>query len=136
MPAIECRIRVIAYPRTVRQQKGVGQIHPPIIATDDELSSSVDRLKWRVVQQLIELGIENILTNQPTTVVGITFEIFVFARKQLIVIDIVPVRWSSQLVLQFGSIMFAKFPSNPLGKLLTFRCRRLLSLLAWHLPYE
>ncbi len=136
MPAIERGVRVIANPRIGRQQKRVGQIDPPVVIANDEFPFAVDRLKWRVVQQLIELGIEDVLTNQPTTVVGIPFEIFVFAGKQLVVIHIVPIRWRSQLALQLGSIVFPKFSGNPLGKLFTFRCRRLLSLLGWHLSKE
>ena len=63
MPAIERGVRVIANPRIGRQQKGVGQIDAAVVIANDEFPLAVDRLEWCVVQQLIELGIEDVLTN-------------------------------------------------------------------------
>ena len=105
---------VITHTDIAWQQEGVGNALPQVMAAepfanidavvaDDVHLYAINRSNARMVNQVIDLGIEDELTDQPAAVASEAFQMCILPGEQLVVINVVAKFRPFKFLFQTGS---------------------------------
>ncbi len=114
MTAREVGVGVVSHSGTIRQQKRIGQaeITEPVAAQHRYLLP-VSICPGIALQDPLKFCVEDVLADQPTSVVGESGQILEFTGEELFVIDIVSKLWLLQFLLELRRVVLVKFLATP-----------------------
>lgn len=132
MAAVEGSGVVVADPGVGGEEEGVGEVNSAVVVADDGLALAVDGFVGLVVEELVELGVEDELADEPAPVGGGGGEVGIVAGEELVVIEVVAEVGHAEFVLEFRGVMLTEFGGGPCDKVGAFGLAGLVLFLGGH----